>query len=174
MKQAGAWLVGVAPGYQAAIGARELYHLIHEPPSFSVPLTPRHCARVIQWENQLLPVWDLATWLFDAAPAEPIAVAAVVGFQRNRRERARFGALALAAPPVRVQVRDDQACALPAELPAWQAMAVSCFTHQEQAVPIIDLARLFSGALVAGRPASRSAVPMPSSNNAMRKLAVTT
>lgn len=177
MKQAVAWLLTVAPGRLAAIGERELNHLIHEPQSYAIPRTPRHCARVIEWEGQILPVWDLGCWLLDAAPAEPIALAAVVGYQRSRRERPRFGALALPTPPVRVQVRDDQACQLPQDTPAWRSLALSCFTHQDRPVPIIDLAHLFSNALVTGRPVPRNAAASvetaPAAMNAARKLAVT-
>lgn len=171
MKQAAAWLLTIAPGRQAAIGERELNHLIHEPTSYPVPQAPRHCARVIEWDGQILPVWDLACWLFDAEPADPIAVAAVVGYQRNRRERPRFGALALPAPPLRVQVRDDQACALAQDMLRWQALALSCFTHQQQRVPIIDLTQMFSTALVAGRSVPRTAANATKVDP--RKLAVT-
>lgn len=169
MKQAGAWLLTIAPGRMVAIGERELNHLIHEPTIYAVPQTPRHCARVIEWEGQILPVWDLASWLFDAPAADPIAVMAVVGFQRTRRERPQFGALALPTPPVRVLVRDDQACPLPQDLAGVQALAISCFKNQDQAVPIIDLALMFSSALVGGRPAPRPAAPTP--NAGARKLA---
>jgi hypothetical protein len=52
--------------------------------------------------------------------------------------------------PERIQVVDEQACALPGSPAAWHQVAISCFEHPDHgAVPILDLPRLFSGALAA-------------------------
>jgi chemotaxis signal transduction protein len=151
--------LSVAPGQRAAIGERELYHLIHAPKVHTVPSTPRHCSRVVLWEEQILPLWDLAAWLSGTPPVEVVPVVAVVAYQRSRRERPEFGTLALAAPPVRLAVRNEQACGLPEAMPAWKALAISCFAHQGQPIPIIDLARMFSGALASGRVDEQIEVP---------------
>jgi hypothetical protein len=52
--------------------------------------------------------------------------------------------------PERIQVADEQACALPGSPAAWHQVAIACFEHPDHgAVPILDLPRLFSGALAA-------------------------
>jgi hypothetical protein len=48
--------------------------------------------------------------------------------------------------PVEVWASDDMACPLP-EHPAFAHFSRSCFAHQQEAVPVLDAAMLFTASL---------------------------
>ena len=141
MPRMNAWLLDFGGSCQAAVGLRELLHLVDTPASFAVPCTPAYCRRVVLWQERLLPVMDIAARLGGASPANSFI--GVVGYQRQRGEHPQFGALALASPPRQLAVTDDQACRLPEENSAWRELAISCFEHQGVPVPVLNLNRIF-------------------------------
>ena len=141
MPRMNAWLLDFGGSCQAAVGLRELLHLVDTPASFAVPCTPAYCRRVVLWQERLLPVMDIAVRLGSASPAAPFL--AVVGYQRQRGEHPQFGALPLASPPRQLAVTDDQACRLPEENGAWRELAISCFEHQGVPIPVLNLNRIF-------------------------------
>lgn len=155
MKQSNAWLLDFGEGRKAALGERELLHLITQPELYAVPLTPAHCSQVLFWQEQLLPVWDLSIWLDDSPKQRITNLAAVIGYQPHSNRPPSFGALLLAEPPERLLVGDEQFCELPDGLP-WPDIASSCFRHGEQPVPILDLAVMFSSAVQAAKVANSS------------------
>ncbi len=142
MPRMNAWLLDFGGACQAAVGTRELLHMVDMPASFAVPCTPAHCRRVVLWQERLLPVMDIAVRLGGASPATSSFIG-VVGYQRQRGEYPQFGALALASPPRQLAVTDDQACRLPEEHSAWRELAISCFEHQGVPVPVLNLNRIF-------------------------------
>lgn len=139
-----AWLLDFGNGGRAAVGTRELLHLVDAPSTFAVPCTPAYCCRVLSWQERLLPVLDIAA----RVGAQPLAAPflAVVGYQQQRGEYPQFGALMLASPPKQLAVSDDQACRLPEGNDTWRELASSCFEHQGSPVPVLDLYRIFSRA----------------------------
>ena len=147
MKEANAWLLSIGSGRFAAVGERELLHLAPQPEIFDVPLAPCHCMRVLPWQEQLLPVWDIAAWLGRDTGTKTLPLAAITGYQSRPRETPRLGAIALLEPPVRIQVSNSQACDLPKGEAGWHELALSCFLYEEKPVPILDLYRMFSAAL---------------------------
>lgn len=144
MPRMNAWLLDFGGSCQAAVGLRELLHLVDTPSSFAVPCTPAYCRRVVLWQERLLPVMDIAVRLGAASAATSFL--GVVGYQRQRGEHPQFGALALASPPRQLAVTDDQACRLPEENSAWRGLAISCFEHQGVPVPVLNLNRIFGSA----------------------------
>ncbi len=139
-----AWLLDFGGSYQAAVGARELLHLVNEPATFAVPYTPEYCRRVVSWQEHLLPVMDIKARLGDAPGEAPFL--AVVGYQQQRGAYPQFGALMLASPPRQLAVTDEQACPLPEGSSAWRELSISCFDHQGTPVPVLDLRRIFGSA----------------------------
>lgn len=139
-----AWVLDLGGGCQAAVGAREVLHLIDTPRLFDVPLAPAYCRQVVVWQERLLPVMDVAGRLGYGMQSGPFL--AVVGYQRMRGELPQFGALVLASPPRQVSVSDEQACDLPEEALHWKTLAISCFDHQGDAVPVLNLSRAFGPA----------------------------
>ena len=142
MLRMNAWIMDFGMNYRAAVGVRELLHLIAVPITFSVPCTPLYCHRVVFWQERLLPVFDIASRL--GGSAQEGQFIAVVGYQQKRGEYPQFGALQLASPPLQVAVSDEQACNLPQKTLGWDELAISCFDYQGDAVPVLNLTRLFN------------------------------
>lgn len=142
MSRMNAWLLDLGASCRAAVGTRELLHLIDAPVIFEIPCTPAYCRRVVFWQERMLPVLDVAARL-GGAPQQG-AFLAVVGYQQQRGDYPQFGALMLATAPRQVAVADDQVCDSAEKISAWEALAISCFDYQGDAIPIINLNKLFS------------------------------
>jgi chemotaxis signal transduction protein len=143
-----AWLLALDPSSRAAVGERELIQLIETPTLLNVPLSPTYCRQVLVWNQTLLPVMDLAAWLHQqpAAPHES-KLAGIVGYQAMPGAAPAYGALLLAGIPERIRVADDQACLLPKRPVGWRNLAIACFNHGGQPIPVLDLPHIFSGGL---------------------------
>lgn len=142
MSRMNAWILDVGMNYKAAVGGRELLHLIDVPKTFSVPCTPVYCHKVVHWQGRLLPVMDITARL--GGVEQQAQFIAVVGYQQKRGEYPQFGALLLASPPSQATVSDEQACSLPENYPGWKQLAIACFEYQGDAVPVLDLNRIFN------------------------------
>jgi len=141
MTRMNAWILDLGIDCKAAVGSRELLHLMAVPTTFSVPCTPAYCHRVVHWQGRLLPVMDIASRL--GRTELQAGFIAVVGYQQKRGEYPQFGALQLASPPLQASVGDEQACDLPVNTQGWSKLAIACFDYQGEAVPVLDLNRLF-------------------------------
>ena len=140
-----AWLLSFNNELNAAVGGRELQHIIHSPITFTVPLCPFYCDEVLIWNDQLLPVIDLASWLTEGRKACRNALIGIVAYQPHDRQTLHYAGLQLDRAPRRLKVYDNQACALPEDVPIWHKIAVSCFKCQDDTpVPILDLPSVFS------------------------------
>ena len=155
MAEATAWIVQLSDGLYAAVGERQMVHLVEEPILEPVPYTPVHCRHIILWEGELLPVIDLTAWLTDQATEPAQASICVVSWQEHPDTAPQYGALLFAGIPRKLQVSDHHACSLPTQPAGWQAIALSSFHHDDQPVVILDLPRIFSDALVTGHEAPR-------------------
>lgn len=143
MASCAAWLLQAGHNRVVAAGERDLLQLMVEPETYPVPLAPRHLARVLFWQDRVLPVLDLGV-LFDDGPTQASRFLAVVGYQARPDVPPGLGALSLAAAPVKIAVDDAQACPLPAGFGRWSGSFCSCFMRNDRAVPVLDLARLFA------------------------------
>jgi len=146
MTTAIAWILQLDSARRVAVGERTLLHLVHEPVLWEVPLTPAHCRHVVLWQGKLLPVVDLAAWFGVPLPSNALRFVGIIGFQAPAFQGTQLGGLLMTAPPQRVTVDDAQARPIP-EDGHWEPLALSCFSDQDGAVPILHLPRLFSGAL---------------------------
>jgi chemotaxis signal transduction protein len=152
------WLLKLRGQLRAAVGLRELVHVLpHSPRLYPVPQTPPHARHVILWEGKILPVVDLAAYL-EAGVEDDMGTATkqlsldhlvgIVAYQTAPATEVSLAGMLLGKVPERIRVTDDQACALPQGPAGWQQVAISCFEHPAHgAVPILDLPRLFSGRL---------------------------
>jgi chemotaxis signal transduction protein len=147
MPESTAWVLMLDRHLLAAVGERELVHLIEMPVLLDVPRSPLYCRQVLVWNDTVLPAMDLAAWLREEPTQSQQTLAGVVAYQTQPEADPAFGALLLAGIPERVRVADDQACALPAQPPNWQMLAISCFRQGEQPIPILDLPHIFGGGL---------------------------
>lgn len=147
MAEAAAWIVDLAYGLRAAVGERDMIHLVEKPMLATIPYTPSHCQRVLLWENELLPIMDLTMWLIGQSAEGANSSSGIVAWQDRPEATPQYGVLLFSGLPRKVRVKDEQSCALPEQPSGWQTVAISCFRYDDQPVPILDLPRIFSGAL---------------------------
>jgi len=147
-----AWLLDLGAGCAGAVAIGELVHLLYSPSIFAVPQTPPHACHVLEWNGKLLPLIDLAHWLRAVSDQEQPVVVGIIACQRSQGSTVEYAALRLAAPPVRINVEDDQACHLPESGERWSDIALSCFDHKGKSVPILDTWRLTSDVLAPDLP----------------------
>jgi chemotaxis signal transduction protein len=144
----------VGGGYRVAAGAYQVVEYLLSPETVSLPLTPAHCRGVMIWRKQMIPVVDLAPLL----PGGETRVrgwrrAVVLAYQETPGEPLRYGALLVRAAPLEIFADDGMACPLPGDPEVFRHFACSCFTHDNKATPVLDIARLFA------RPLPRAALP---------------
>lgn len=147
-EQATAWILTFAQNHYAAIGEREMVHLIDEPELFDVPESPAWCSQTTVWQGEVLPVMNLSALLTPGEMATPIPapVIGIVAYQSEAEAIPQYGGLLLGQIPVKKTVSDEQACDLPEPQAQWRQLSVSCFTDNGRATPILDLPRLFADA----------------------------
>jgi len=147
--ESNAWVLALDDQLRAAVGERELIHLIEKPTLLETPLSPHYCRKVVLWNNRLLPVMDLSAWLQGQPKADnDWKLIGVVGYQTAPGATPNYGALRLADIPERLQVTDTQACSLPEHPSGWRELALSCFLRGKDVIPILDAPYLFTGGLL--------------------------
>jgi chemotaxis signal transduction protein len=143
-----AWVLMLDNQLHAAVGERELVHLIEAPMLLEVPLSPPYCRQVLVWNNIVLPAMDLAAWLRGKPAPRQRTLAGVFAYQARPGAAPEYGALLLASIPMRALVANDQASALPKQPNNWRALAISCFQQDDKPIPILDLPTVFTGGLL--------------------------
>jgi len=139
-----AWVLDFGKGLRAAVGHHEMWQVLISPKLFDVPCTPFHCGEVLIFQNRILPVLSVSR-LFEREKTRQSQVVGIAIYQDDPAHPIHYGGLHLAVMPQSIYVSDDQACDLPESQECWEPLAVSCFSHEGLAIPIIDLASLFSG-----------------------------
>jgi chemotaxis signal transduction protein len=150
------WVLKLRGQWRAAVGLRELVHVLpYSPRLYMVPQTPPHARHVILWEGKIVPVVDLVAYLEAGVERGPRTetnrisldrLVGIVAYQTASDAEVSLAGMLLGKVPERIRVTDEQACALPQSPPGWNQVALSCFEHPDYgAVPILDLPRLFSG-----------------------------
>lgn len=148
LKSSGAWILTLDEILHAAVGERELIHLIETPVLLDVPLSPSYCRQVLVWNQILLPTMDLAAWLHQGQPVQRgRTLAGIFAYQTKPRAEPAYGALLLAGIPDRAHVTDNDACALPKQPVSWRTLAISCFKRGQNPIPILDLRCVFTDGL---------------------------
>jgi hypothetical protein len=141
-----AWLLDFGNGLQAAVAYHEMWQVLLSPKLFDVPCTPQYCSQVLIFQNNILPVFNMATLLLNAEKPF-IATGSFVGvavYQSDPNKPVDYGCLYLSQMPQRIEVSDDDACDLPEDKKYWESLTLSCFLHNGVAIPIIDFASIFS------------------------------
>ena len=140
-----AWLLEFTRNQIAAVGLHELVEVLSRPKLYHVPMTTPRCHQVLVWRDEILPVVNFGT-VPGVEPDDTTtggAVTAIAVYQTVPGEPLRHGALELSIMPRTVTVADNMACALPDASSPINELAISCFSYENLAVPIIDLARVF-------------------------------
>lgn len=139
-----AWLLNFGGQNRAIVGQRELLHLIPVASAQTVPRTPRHCSKVLNWQNKVIPVWDVNTWLGVEEIAHQSPFAVLIGYQLQPKQTPQLGALVLVEPPLRITVSIDQECTTPTASP-WRALASAFLMYEKEQLAVLDLRRMFAG-----------------------------
>jgi hypothetical protein len=142
-----AWLLDFGRGLQAAVGLHEMSHVLTSPLLFEIPCTPPHCSEVLIFQKRILPILDIPSLLEGQriihASNDVIGIAI---YQDDPTHPIDYGGLRLATLPTSIYVGDDHSCELPAHKRYWAPpLSVACFQHEGAAIPILNLAYLFTG-----------------------------
>jgi len=143
-----AWLLDFGRGLRAAVGLHEMSQIITSPTLFKVPCTPSYCGEVLIFQDHILPVLDLLSFLEGhKVPDITRDVIGIAVYQEDLNHPLKYAGLRLVAFPLSIYVGDHQACELPHHHQRyWQSpLIVSCFFHEGSAIPVLNLAYLLSG-----------------------------
>lgn len=142
-----AWLLDFGKGLQAAVGFHEMSHVLTSPLLFEIPCAPSYCSEVLVFQEHILPVLDIPTLLGSQKMLHNTQEIVGIGvYQEDPSQPVGYGGLRLAAFPTPIYVNNEQACDLPEYQKYWfSPLVISCFLWEGIAIPIIDLAYLFSG-----------------------------
>jgi chemotaxis signal transduction protein len=148
-EQRAAWLFDFGAGLRAAVGGQHLAEYLRAPEVVEVPLAPALARGVLVWRERLVPLLDLGLLAGNDDGRGESVGAIVLAYQQTPESPLEYGALALAAAPREIGVRDELACDLPAEPAFWGALAASCITYEGRPTPILRVRNIFTLALVA-------------------------
>ena len=144
MSGASAWLLECADALTVAVADHEIVECIQPERFYPVPAAPPYCSTVVEWQGRLVPVMDMGQ-VFTAtrAPTQSTFVC-LLAYQEAPRSPLQYIGLPVNKTPQKVEVDDAQICE-PDGSALLRAIALSCFTHLQQSVAIVDVARLCSG-----------------------------
>jgi len=139
-----AWILDFGRNLRAACGHHEMWQVLILPKLFSVPYTSFYCDTVLVFQDNILPVLDIVSLFAGQKIVQQNRVIGIAIYQEDPNEPIRYAGVQLADMPRSIFVGDDQVCDLSTDQPFQEPLAVSCFSHENQAIPIIDFAYLFS------------------------------
>jgi chemotaxis signal transduction protein len=135
-----------APGAQIALPIHAGVELVEQPRVVPVPGMPHFCLGLLAWQGRQLPLIDFQAYLQALGDAQLTTVYShvlVVAYQSARGQPVEYGALCAPYLVRMMEVVDQQQCQLPSGHACWTNIAISCFEHQGQAIPVLDPARIF-------------------------------
>ncbi len=144
MPESIAWILDFGNSVRVAIGELELVHLDVHPKLFEIPKTPHYCQHALIWQETIIPVIDMVAALQGQQITREDCYAAIIRYRPKIGSSLLFGALLLAKMPERIKVNDNLACPLPNNFKTLKSLATSCFTLNDESIPIIDLTCIFS------------------------------
>lgn len=143
-RQADARLVAYARGKLVAFAPHATWELIGNPQWMSVPGAAYYAYGLLFWQERHIPFIHLESMLlaypaFDAAVAPSYAL-----FWPIRMRRANHCNMVLSQHQIFHTGNRCRGCSfspLPTDSDMWVDLAISCFRHQDQDIPILDAAR---------------------------------
>jgi len=145
-QRAPARLLEYRPGRYVAFAPHATVALVDSPDIVAVPGAPYYCLGLMAWQDRHLPLIDLDTLLraYPNGREPPTGHVLVLAYQRAANEPLEYGAVCARSLVATVEVSDSDARELPDDSDLWPWIALSCFEHRGQPVPVIDTARLFA------------------------------
>ena len=144
MSNAAAWVLNINESLHVSVSQLELVHIINEPYYIKVPGAPDYCNKIIIWNDNILPVVNIANLAGNHGSASRYNVVAVIIY-RDHDEQVHYGGISLISSPELEYVNNSHVCTLPDLSYLLQETSLSCFTCKKgRKIPIIDSSRLFS------------------------------
>lgn len=147
-----AWLFDFGFDLRAVVGGPHLSEYLLAPPVLKIPLAPVAACGVLVWRQQLVPLLDFSQLVGNddsGVLAKTPKNAIVLVYRTAAESPLQYGALALAARPREIGVRDDLACELPAQPGFWKGLAASCIRYENRPTPILRVRDIFTQVLKA-------------------------
>jgi hypothetical protein len=144
-----AWVLNFGKGLRAAVSFNEMSQVILEPSLFVLPNTPRYCYQLYLRNHVYLPVMHIPSLLTAGKEPTPRTTyfLGLTVYQTEAYASLKYGCLHLESLPVAVDISNAQSCTLPEDQPLWQMIAMSAFSYENQKIPVLDLAALYSAEL---------------------------
>jgi chemotaxis signal transduction protein len=139
-------LLQYSRGRHIALPPHTTIELIENPQVLPVPGSAYYGHGLMAWQGQHSAMIELEVLLRAIPGGHALRApryALVVAYQRAAGLPIEHGAIALAQLPESVTVSDAAACALPGNSDLWPVIALSCFQHEGQPVPVVDTSKLF-------------------------------
>lgn len=144
-----AWVLNFGAGVQAAVAYHEMSQILLSPDLFPVPMAPSYCNHVLILRNRLLPVINMSRLLAPIARPDQVHedeeddIVGIAVYQTAPNTPLHSVAMHLIELPQSIVVTDEMACEPPSN-PLWELFSIACFEYEDRAVPLLDLAVLFS------------------------------
>lgn len=147
MSQTRAWLLQLDEEQTIAVSNHHMAEYLLEPELIPTPVLQPYTLGMLDWRDSIIPVIDLLPFLYPGQSARSNIVSAIVlAYQEMEGKPLQYAGLGLHSIPSITTVDESQACPIPPDL-LWQTLAGSCFSFEEQSVPIVKVSELFSSAL---------------------------
>ena len=147
MSNAAAWVMKVNDSMYASVSQMELVHIVNGPEPVSIPRAPSYCKNIIVWNDNILPVVDLASMFGISCNNDKYDVVAVTIY-RDGSDKINYGGLRLFDSPELEDVENGQVCNIPEFPQCLRSISLSCFISKNgYEVPILDMGKVFSRGL---------------------------
>ena len=138
-------LIEYQPQKYAALPVHTTLAILERPDLLAVPGAHGFGLGMLKWQDRWISVIDLGALLHAkrSVLASARIYVMVVAYQAAPEQPLQYGGIATISLPTTISVADEQQTLLPDDSALWPVIAVSCFTHEGLATPILDTSRLF-------------------------------
>lgn len=138
-----AWLIETNSGHTFAIAEYELIEYVMEPERHEIPLTPDYASSILLWQESMIPVIDFSKLIKQTQST--VSTISILAYQTEPGAALDYIGIELNHAPVKIAIDDIQVCeSQDLDNGLWDSIANSWFMHQQEAVPIINIASLDS------------------------------
>ena len=142
-----AWLLQCDNSLAIAVGEHEMVEFLQQQELHVVPGAPGYCSRVLIWQDNIVPVMDVAALHHGiVAEGEISSFSCLLNYQKAPNLPLQQLALNVSATPRRIRVDDEQVCELPEHFDSspLKSLVLCSFVHDDHQVLILDIAKLCS------------------------------
>ena len=147
MSTSEAWLIEYDDSLSIALGDHAMVELVQGSSIFPIPGAPKHCSSVCLWHSKILPIMDIRSILnIEESAQDDSGYLCIIRYRFSQDKPVQQFALRVNKAPQRITVDDSQACDVPENYQSslLDDAIISCFSHNEKPVLILDINRLCS------------------------------